>query len=162
MTENQNGKIDPDAIRELISQGIPMKRKESEMKRSQSEEQGGGIGTSKWRTNIKGFFKSLKKRKAKVWQGRLWVAFHLSQHLEESQDHLYCQRVARHIGGDSHVNEKQRYDHRYQCGEYHPSSSWDLQGWNQQVSGDEVQETVVSYLAVAFCYFWAVSTHCQK
>ena len=38
MTENQNGKIDPDAIRELISQGIPMKRKESEIKRSQSEE----------------------------------------------------------------------------------------------------------------------------
>ena len=41
MTENQNGKVDPVAIRELISQGIPMKRKESEMKRSQSEEQGG-------------------------------------------------------------------------------------------------------------------------
>lgn len=40
MTENQNGKIDPIDIRELISQGIPMKRKESEMKRSQSEEQG--------------------------------------------------------------------------------------------------------------------------
>ncbi len=40
MTENQNGKIDPVDIRELISQGIPMKRKESEMKRSQSEEQG--------------------------------------------------------------------------------------------------------------------------
>lgn len=39
MTENQNGKIDPVAIRELISQGIPMKRKESEMKRSQSEDQ---------------------------------------------------------------------------------------------------------------------------
>ena len=31
MTENQNGKVDPVAIRELISQGIPMKRKESEM-----------------------------------------------------------------------------------------------------------------------------------
>lgn len=27
MTENQNGKIDPVAIRELISQGIPMKKK---------------------------------------------------------------------------------------------------------------------------------------
>ena len=39
MTENQNGKVDPVAIRELISQGIPMKRKESEMIRSQSEEQ---------------------------------------------------------------------------------------------------------------------------
>ena len=39
MTESQNGKVDPVAIRELISQGIPMKRKESEMKRSQSEEQ---------------------------------------------------------------------------------------------------------------------------
>ena len=39
MTENQNGKADPVAIRELISQGIPMKRKESEKKRSQSEEQ---------------------------------------------------------------------------------------------------------------------------
>ena len=39
MTENQNGKADPVAIRELISQGIPMKRKESEMKRPQSEEQ---------------------------------------------------------------------------------------------------------------------------
>lgn len=39
MTENQNGKIDPIAIRELISQGIPMKRKESEIKHSQSEEQ---------------------------------------------------------------------------------------------------------------------------
>ena len=39
MKENQNGKVDPVAIRELISQGIPMKRKESEMKRSQSEEQ---------------------------------------------------------------------------------------------------------------------------
>ena len=34
MTENQNGKVDPVAIRELISQGIPMKRKESEMIRS--------------------------------------------------------------------------------------------------------------------------------
>ena len=31
MTENKNGKVDPVAIRELISQGIPMKRKESEM-----------------------------------------------------------------------------------------------------------------------------------
>ena len=40
MKENQNGKVDPVAIRELISQGIPMKRKEREIKRSQSEEQG--------------------------------------------------------------------------------------------------------------------------
>ena len=39
MKENQNGKVDSVAIRELISQGIPMKRKESEMKRPQSEEQ---------------------------------------------------------------------------------------------------------------------------
>ena len=39
MKENQNDKVDPVAIRELISQGIPMKRKESEMKRFQSEEQ---------------------------------------------------------------------------------------------------------------------------
>ena len=39
MKENQNGKVDPVAIRELISQGIPMKRKESEMKRSQPEAQ---------------------------------------------------------------------------------------------------------------------------
>ena len=31
MKENQNGKVDPVAIRELISQGIPMKRKESEI-----------------------------------------------------------------------------------------------------------------------------------
>ena len=31
MTENKNGKVDPVAIRELISQGIPMKRKESEI-----------------------------------------------------------------------------------------------------------------------------------
>ena len=38
MTENQNGKVDPVAIRELISLGIPIKRKESEIKRSQSEE----------------------------------------------------------------------------------------------------------------------------
>ncbi len=38
MTENQNGKVDPVAIRELISHGIPMKRKESEIKHSQSEE----------------------------------------------------------------------------------------------------------------------------
>lgn len=27
MTENQNGKVDPVAIRELISQGIPWKEK---------------------------------------------------------------------------------------------------------------------------------------
>ena len=39
MTENQNGKVDSVAIRELISQGIPMKRKESEVIHSQSEEQ---------------------------------------------------------------------------------------------------------------------------
>lgn len=39
MTENQNSKVDPIATRELISQGIPMKRKESEMKCSQSEGQ---------------------------------------------------------------------------------------------------------------------------
>ena len=31
MTENQNSKVNPVAIRELISQGIPMKRKESEI-----------------------------------------------------------------------------------------------------------------------------------
>lgn len=31
MTENKNGKVDPVVIRELISQGIPMKRKESEI-----------------------------------------------------------------------------------------------------------------------------------
>ena len=30
MTENQNSKVNPVAIRELISQGIPMKRKESD------------------------------------------------------------------------------------------------------------------------------------
>ena len=67
MTENQNGKVDPVAIRELISQGIPMKRKESEIKRSQSEEQ----FVESERPNIKGFFKSPKKRKAKVRQGGL-------------------------------------------------------------------------------------------
>lgn len=39
MTENQNSKVDPIATRELISQGITMKRKESEMKCSQSEGQ---------------------------------------------------------------------------------------------------------------------------
>ena len=39
MTEKKIGTIDPVAIRELISQGIPMKRKESEMKRSQVEKQ---------------------------------------------------------------------------------------------------------------------------
>ena len=32
MTENQNGKADPVAIRELISQGIPMKRKEKKVR----------------------------------------------------------------------------------------------------------------------------------
>ena len=39
MTKKKIGTVDPVAIRELISQGIPMKRKESEKKRSQSEEQ---------------------------------------------------------------------------------------------------------------------------
>jgi len=39
MTKKKIGTVDPVAIRELISQGIPMKRKESEMKRFQSEEQ---------------------------------------------------------------------------------------------------------------------------
>ena len=39
MTENQNSKVDPIATRELVSQGILMKRKESEMKCSQSEGQ---------------------------------------------------------------------------------------------------------------------------
>ena len=39
MTEKKTGTIDSIAIRELISQGIPMKQKESEMKRSLSEEQ---------------------------------------------------------------------------------------------------------------------------
>ena len=31
MAEKNKGKVDPVAIRELISQGIPMKKKESEM-----------------------------------------------------------------------------------------------------------------------------------
>ena len=39
MTKKKIGTVDPVAIRELISQGIPMERKESEMKRSQAEEQ---------------------------------------------------------------------------------------------------------------------------
>ena len=38
MTEKKIDTIDPVAIRELVSQGIPMKRKESEMKSSQIEE----------------------------------------------------------------------------------------------------------------------------
>ena len=38
MTENQNSKVNPVAIRELISQGIPMKRKECvESERSHDE-----------------------------------------------------------------------------------------------------------------------------
>lgn len=32
MTENQNSKVDPIAIRELVSQGIPMKRKEKRVR----------------------------------------------------------------------------------------------------------------------------------
>lgn len=39
MTKKKIGTVDPVAIWELVSQGIPMKRKESEKKRSQSEEQ---------------------------------------------------------------------------------------------------------------------------
>ena len=39
MTKKKIGTVDPVAIRELISQGIPMKRKESEVIHSQSEEQ---------------------------------------------------------------------------------------------------------------------------
>ena len=38
MTEKKIDTIDPVAIRELVSQGIPMKRKESEIKSSQIEE----------------------------------------------------------------------------------------------------------------------------
>ena len=68
MTENQNGKVDPVAIRELISQGIPMKRKESEMIRSQSEEQ----GVESERPNDEPMSKDFsKKRKTKVRQRRL-------------------------------------------------------------------------------------------
>ena len=39
MTKKKIGTVDPDAIRELISQGISMERKESEMKSSQVEKQ---------------------------------------------------------------------------------------------------------------------------
>ena len=56
MTENQNGKVDPVAIWELVSQGIPMKRKESEKKRSQSEEQ---CVESERRKSDKGDYESL-------------------------------------------------------------------------------------------------------
>lgn len=38
MTEKKIGTVNPVAIRELISQGLPMKRKESKMKTSQTEE----------------------------------------------------------------------------------------------------------------------------
>ena len=38
MTEKKIDTIDPVAIRDLVSQGIPMKRKESEIKSSQIEE----------------------------------------------------------------------------------------------------------------------------
>ena len=37
MTKKKIGTVDPVAIRELISQGIPMERKEREMKSSQEK-----------------------------------------------------------------------------------------------------------------------------
>ena len=119
MTENKNGKVDPVAIRELISQGIPMKRKESEIKHSQSEE----LCVESERPNDEPMSKDFSRVPRRERRKADKVAFHLSQHFEKSQDHLYRQRVAGHVGGDSHVDEKQRYDHWHLCRKHHPASS---------------------------------------
>ena len=92
MKENQNGKVDSVAIRELISQGIPMKRKESEMKRPQSEEQCVESERPNEEPMSKDFSRVPRRERRKVDKG------------------------------DSHVYEKQGYDHRYLCGEHHPAS----------------------------------------
>ena len=52
----------------------------------------------------------------------------MADDIEKSQDYLYCQRAAGHVGGDSHVDEKQRYDHWHLCRKHHPASSRYLQG----------------------------------
>lgn len=130
-----------------------MKRKESEMKRLQSEEQCVESERPNEEPMSKDFTRVPRRERRKVDKGWLWVAFHLSQYLEKSQDYLYRQRVAGHAGGDSHVYEKQGYDHRYLCGEHHPASPWDLQRWNQQIGGDEIQEATVRRLAMAFVTF---------
>ena len=122
MKENQNGKVDPVAIRELISQGIPMKRKESEMKRFQSEEQ----CIESERPNdepISKDFSRVPRRERRKSDKSDYESLFICRNTLKNRKTIYIARVTGHNGGYSHVDEKQRYDHWYLCGEHHPPSS---------------------------------------
>ena len=106
MKENQNGKVDPVAIRELISQGIPMRRKESEIKHSQSEEQCVESERPNDESMSKDFSRHQRRERRKSDKGDYESLFICRNTLKNRKTIYDCQRVARHIGGDSHVNEK--------------------------------------------------------
>lgn len=63
MTEKKIGTVNPVAIRELISQGLPMKRKESEMKTSQTEEPSVSLKSQDNKPMTKDFVKIQKREK---------------------------------------------------------------------------------------------------
>ena len=121
MTEKKTGTIDSIAIRELISQGIPMKQKESEMKRSLSEEQCVESKRPNDEPISKDFSKVPRRERRKADEGDYESLF-ICRNTLKNRKTIYIARVARHAGGNSHVDEKQRCDHWYLCGEHYPSS----------------------------------------
>ena len=76
------------------------------MIRSQSEEQGVESERPNDEPMSKDFSRHQRRERRKSDKDDYESLFICRNTLKKSQDHLYSQRVARHIGGDSHVYEE--------------------------------------------------------
>ena len=83
-----------------------MRRKESEIKHSQSEEQCVESERPNDESMSKDFSRHQRRERRKSDKGDYESLFICRNTLKNRKTIYDCQRVARHIGGDSHVNEK--------------------------------------------------------
>ena len=94
MAEKNKGKVDPVAIRELISQGIPMKKKESEMAASAVVEEKKNDMTEVPQETVEESHSPIRTRRRKCHQGRLYITLHAPQWFVWPKGYLHLQRIA--------------------------------------------------------------------
>lgn len=153
MTENQNSKVDPIATRELVSQGILMKRKESEMKCSHSEGQFVESERPNDESMSKDFSRVQRRERRKADKGDYESLFicrntlrnrktiYIAKELQDTLAEIVMSMRNRDMTIGIYVENIILHHLEIYKDEF------------KQIGGDEVQETIVRHLAMAFCYF---------
>ena len=133
MAEKNKGAIDPVAIRELISQGIPMKKKESEMIPSPGIEEVDESVSETQKEALEEPQLPIRTRRKNPAKGDYISLFMHRNDLYDPQGNLHLQRVAGQTLGNRPLHPKEGDDIGHVRGK-HPSQTFGgLQGRNQPI-----------------------------